>query len=565
MHAAKKELTAFENLVTDLLMLILIQTQDPIHLGRLMQVSKAFRGKLLGDRSKALWQLFLQSEFPKFQISQNSSNYQQLFITQAEGKTKTSKLTKEHRRLHNLIKIGDLTSIRSGKNLPDMSNEAFLYANKDTVLGAAYIARKFNRQEILDFFYDLLYTKVFSTRDKDQQGRSALHWAAACNILSSVEQCIKLYKDINLTDKSSFTPLNLAAAFGNLDVVRALLAAGANNRANSGGGNPLHVAAQMRHNDVISELLAAGYNVHDTTNLGATALHISAREGNPKSIELLLAAGANINAATKVGDTSLHIAVGSGAFDNVKVLVARGCNVHLTTNQGSTPLHFAAAKGHSNIVKGLLVAGCPVNRPKIDGSTPLHLAAQEGHLDVVIELLRVGAEVNIGTNQGGYTPLYLAADSRQTAIVRALLKAGANDNVLYDGKFVVDRAKDAGHQPTYTVLKLWQTYERVKDRMVCEQLINILKTQTSLSWSNAVSSYFFTSQEDRQCDEICNDIMKLVNNSLKDGSEAAAAFRELFESKRSVIPADKYQFIMDFVLAPKVTVRDESITSFELK
>lgn len=562
MQAAEKELTPFENLLTDLLLLILIQTQDPIHLGRLMQVSTAFKGKLLGDKSNALWQLFLQSEFPKFQIPQNSSNYRRLFMTQAEGKTKTSKLTKEHRRLHNLIKIGDLTSIRSGKNLPDMSNEKFLAIKDNGHVTAIWLAIHFNRQEILHFFYDLLCRNVFSKKIQDQSGRTQLHWASTLNILPEVERLIKLANDINATDRWKFTPLALAAYCGNNEVLKVLLAAGADKRPNHVGGTPLHMAAEGGQASIARQLLAAKYDVHHTTEAGASPLLIAAQYGKLKTVNVLLTAGANPNVVTLKGDSALFIAAAAGHLEIVGVLITAQSNLDQVNNDGWSALHIAVLNGHLAVVEVLVEAKCNLNLITNGGVSALHLAAHHKHLDITIVLLRAGAELNraIGENR---TPLYLAASAGQADIVKVLLKAGAEVNRASIRLTPLRAAEMGRHQSAYSILKLWQVYEQQKNQSLYQQVTAIINTPTSLSWSSSVTSYFFTSQEDRQCQEIIKDLTKLAKDIKEGGGEAA--IRELLELKKSAIPAEKHQFIMDFVLAPKLTVQDQPTKSFELK
>jgi ankyrin repeat protein len=116
------------------------------------------------------------------------------------------------------------------------------------------------------------------------------------------------------------TALHLAAAGYRVELVRLLLAAGAdpNSRTNHRQSGPLHYAAD-------------GYitgPVWDAKRQVGT-------------IQCLLDAGANINAQDKNGATPLHRAVRTRCAAAVKCLLERGCDATLKNKPGSTPFHLA--------------------------------------------------------------------------------------------------------------------------------------------------------------------------------------------------------------------------------
>ena len=72
-----------------------------------------------------------------------------------------------------------------------------------------------------------------------------------------------------------------AAKAGNVQALRALLAAGADvNWTDSGGSTALHLAARHGRTDAVIECLALGANVVTKDNCGYTPLH-RATEGGP--------------------------------------------------------------------------------------------------------------------------------------------------------------------------------------------------------------------------------------------------------------------------------------------
>ena len=110
------------------------------------------------------------------------------------------------------------------------------------------------------------------------------------------------------------TALHIAAAAYRVDMVRSLLAAGADARArNRRGGEPLHDSA--------------------TGAPGSLAWDPSAQA---QVIALLIAAGADPNTRDQGGTTPLHKAVRTRCAAAVEALIAGGADIALKTRNGST-------------------------------------------------------------------------------------------------------------------------------------------------------------------------------------------------------------------------------------
>ena len=129
------------------------------------------------------------------------------------------------------------------------------------------------------------------------QGIELTIWeAAASGDLRTVQRLLELQPDVALAyGPDGFTAMHLAAFFGRADVVRALLAHGAD--ANSVAQNqsrvtPLHSAVAGRHLDCVTDLLAAGARPNVTQAGGFTPLHNAAEHGDRQIYDALVAAGA---------------------------------------------------------------------------------------------------------------------------------------------------------------------------------------------------------------------------------------------------------------------------------
>src|SRR5689334_2097559 len=123
-----------------------------------------------------------------------------------------------------------------------------------------------------------------------------------------------LADDPDLADAMSgdgFTPLHLAAFFGQTDAVRLLLARGAAVDRNGTGwmtGTPLHAAASGSHAGVVRMLLEAGADPNNRQRHGYTPLHSAAANGDLESIALPLDAGADPAVTNDAGETALALA-----------------------------------------------------------------------------------------------------------------------------------------------------------------------------------------------------------------------------------------------------------------
>jgi hypothetical protein len=124
------------------------------------------------------------------------------------------------------------------------------------------------------------------------------------------------------------------------------------------GDTALHLAAAGYRVELVRLLLAAGADPNSTTNHRQSGpLHYAADgyikgpDWDPKrqvkTIQCLLDAGADINSQDKNGATPLHRAVRTRCAAAVKCLLERGSNATLKNKPGSTPFHLAVQNtGH---------------------------------------------------------------------------------------------------------------------------------------------------------------------------------------------------------------------------
>ena len=153
--------------------------------------------------------------------------------------------------------------------------------------------------------------------------------------------------DVNAKREDGSTPLHGAAEGGHEEIVKLLIAAGADLHATTvpmlggGGWTPLHSAARQGHRGIVELLIEKGTDVNAMDSSGKSALHDAALEGHKEIVELLIIKGADLNAESGYYGTPLHVAAGIGHKEIVELLIANGANVNVKDGFGRTPLDAA--------------------------------------------------------------------------------------------------------------------------------------------------------------------------------------------------------------------------------
>lgn len=125
---------------------------------------------------------------------------------------------------------------------------------------------------------------------RDQNQRTALWYAAANGRIDALEVLLAAGADLNAADRNGETPLFAALLAAHGTAANTLLATGADVSIaeQRHGLTPLHVAAAYGDQDMIRLLLSAGADPNAADHTGATAAATAAAEGNQEAADLLL-------------------------------------------------------------------------------------------------------------------------------------------------------------------------------------------------------------------------------------------------------------------------------------
>jgi uncharacterized protein len=133
------------------------------------------------------------------------------------------------------------------------------------------------------------------------------------------------------------TPLWQAARYGDVAIMRQLVAAGANPKFAFGDGSTILIAAVAAN---------SGFGTGDRREryLGPGDIAPTPEENERvtyAAAAVALELGADVNATTQAGDTALHTAANQAVDSVAQLLVEKGANLEATNKRGLTPLGVA--------------------------------------------------------------------------------------------------------------------------------------------------------------------------------------------------------------------------------
>ena len=190
-----------------------------------------------------------------------------------------------------------------------------------------------------------------------------------------------------------------AAASGNIELMKVLIAAGAQVDGRSGTrSTALHAASSSGRDSAVELLLVSGASVDSRDIYGGTPLIAAATEGREGVVQLLLKAGASLT-SKRVNDyaTALLRASRGGHLKAVEMLIGAKGDIDkviffdAVDKQGRTALMYAAQLGSFEIATALIAGGADVGVVAPDGVTALQWAQQRKHQTIADALVAGGA------------------------------------------------------------------------------------------------------------------------------------------------------------------------------
>ena len=308
-------------------------------------------------------------------------------------------------------------------------------------------------------------------------------------------------------------PVIPAAAFGNVDHIRFLLAHGAHLNARTPGGSTalmfaclesdvsapvpppqteksrddraerqsavldllIHAGCKVNERDnsgrtalmqavwserLVQKLIANGAAVNLTDNSGSSALMEAVRSSNQDVVSLLLASGANVNMETMDGVSALGIAL-DDKYDTTSTALSR--DAHRDVNCGAIVAEMRKYGAHLSLREAALTGNASefkwgmTHDASLDvytrGKAPLLMSAVHGgNIEIVKMLLKSRAKVN-AVNSRGWTALMVATGDGRKDLVKLMLEYGARKDLrTIGGQNVVEIARHYNHDELLPIL-----------------------------------------------------------------------------------------------------------------
>ena len=217
------------------------------------------------------------------------------------------------------------------------------------------------------------------------------------------------------------------------------------------GRTPLSIASAYGNKELVGFLITKGAAIDKAMNDGTTPLYIASGSGYKEVVELLIKNGASIDLSDKDGITPLYVASSKGHKEVVELLITNGAAIDLGNKNGATPLYIASYKGRKEVVELLITNGADVNKKSNLEETALFIASYRNNIKIVEILLNSKADLN-QISKCEWTALMWACYQGHSEVVKFLIDRGANFTVVANNWNELMIAVDKGHLEAAKVL-----------------------------------------------------------------------------------------------------------------
>jgi ankyrin repeat protein len=268
-----------------------------------------------------------------------------------------------------------------------------------------------NHAEVVEWLLaNAMEVNGMEVNGKTSEGATPLHFAALHGHAHLIQPLLAHGAALNEQGgPEHVTPLMVAAALGHSAVVEVLLGYQPDlERRDFLRQTALHLASAMNQVAIASALIAHGADVRAQSDGGFTPFHVAVDQGLPEMVKLYLRHPSGrqlLDTRLQDGRHALHVAVQAQAAHRAGVFTRLGPNA---------PADYPA------VLRFLLEHGADANSRRTEDETPLHDAARARLMESAMILIKFGANPN-ALNGNGLTPINLALNAGHDDLAEALL------------------------------------------------------------------------------------------------------------------------------------------------
>ena len=250
--------------------------------------------------------------------------------------------------------------------------------------------------------------------------------------ISKIRSIISKGMPVDVRGQGGMTPLSVAAMFGHIEAIDALLDLGADIKAlDTVGNSSLIYAVSKSQADVVEHLLKKGADINKANLLDETPIMFAVKVGDQDMFRTLVSHGANLMSIDIKGWTLLHLATIYRRIPNRIGMIETILDTITTWPEPGiinwpdivsvdSPLHWAASKGRTDVINVLLKEGANLRVENKDGELPIHVAACFDQLEAFEMLIGVNAILIEAVDDKGQTPVEIARANDSQKILSEL-------------------------------------------------------------------------------------------------------------------------------------------------
>lgn len=305
-----------------------------------------------------------------------------------------------------------------------------------------------------------LLKKAGASLKVKQLALSELFYGIKSSNISVVQESLNKGVTANVKDEQGFSALGVAAFLGDFQVIKLLLENGAKvNLAEPKHGNTALMFTAAKGNiDVMDALLAAGASVEKLNSYDVNAMDIALMNKQYDAAKYLIKKGADINAISgKQKETALHQAAYNDQSETVIFLLEQGADIEIKNKNLMQAFHHAMLHDNVEMVNAFVKHGVDVESQLENGITPFMMSVINGKFKTAKALLRHKANVDHPVAYAGDITLLMllvAKGDHDLDKIKFLLQYGADPDLKVRGISALDKAIELSGKESEVVAML---------------------------------------------------------------------------------------------------------------